>query len=259
MKREIEFLPLKTFVFDDAADAAESAAREMANWVRTRRYQRADAVLGFSAADSLGMLYQKIVEMSVDETKGGLAVSGVRTIVHEELMGFAPGSPGSIGRWLDERLFGRWPAQAKHRFQLDGSLEGEALEAHCAACEEWLKNEGPVDVMLVPLRSDGSLGLNAPGTPLNARTRVVDLSDALRADVSSSLGGLDVPARALTLGPASIRGSKRVRVYAFGEDKAELVEQAMLPDPDPAHPLSLMVGHKDFELLLDPAAASALE
>lgn len=259
MKREIEFLPLKTFVFDDARDAAESAAREMANWIRTRRYQRADALLGLSAAASLQPLYDKIIEMSGDEAKGGLAISGVRTLVHEELGGRAPGGEGSIGRWIDEHLMERWGAKDSNRFQLDGSLDGDALAAHLAAAEEWLVHNGPADVMLMPLRADGSLGLNAPGTDPSARARRVDLTDAQRAELAAALPDLDIPDSALTLGPASIRGSKRVRVYAFGEDKAELVEQAQLPEPDPNHPLSLMVGHRDFELLLDPAAASALE
>jgi glucosamine-6-phosphate deaminase len=258
-KREIEFLPIKTFVFDSAAEAVESVAREMANLIRTLKYQRHDAVLGLSSGVVLEPFYAKLVEMSGEEEKGGLPISCVRTFLHEELIGPARDAEGSIGAWITEHLFAQWPILPEHRFGLDGSTPEAELEAHCAAYEEQLKNVGPIDALLVPLGSSGRLGLNEPGTDPGARSHAVDLSDTARAELAALHPGLDVPGRALTMGPASIRGAKRVRVFAFGEECAEAVEAGMLPEADAAHPLSALAGHKNVELLLDRGAASALE
>ena len=85
------------------------------------------------------------------------------------------------------------------------------------------------------------------------------MSDGLRAEFDAAHEGLAFGPSVLGMGLASIRGSKRVRVYAFGKDKAEAIEAAMLPDHDPDHPLSVLAGHKDVELLLDAESASLLE
>jgi glucosamine-6-phosphate deaminase len=258
-KREIEFLPLKTFAFDGPAEAVESVARETANLIRNRKYQRADAALGLSTGRELLPFFDKLVEMSGDETKGGLPISSVRTFLTAELLGAAPGSAQSFSGWLDAHLFARWNSGAQHRYRLDGSTAETELAAHCAAYEERLKTVGPLDLIVVALGADGSLGLNPPGTSAQGRTAPVALGPALRQSLAAAHGVAEVPARALALGPASIRGAKRVRVYAFGADKAAVVERGLLPEADPAQPLSLLVGHKDVELILDAAAAAALE
>lgn len=257
MKREIEFLSFKTYVFDDAHEAIESVAREVANLIRTLKYQRHDAVLGLSTGTALEPLYAKLVEMSGEEEKGGLPISGVRTFLHEELLGRGPGRDGSLADWIGTKLFSEWPVPEANRHFLDGAADD--LDAECERYEEALKHVGPIDALLVPLGRSGRLGLNEPGIDKGARTRAVDLSDAAREDLAAAHPGLDVPARALTIGPATIRGAKRVRVYAFGSDLADVVEAGMLPEADPDHPLSLLAGHKNVEILLDPDAASALE
>lgn len=259
VKREIEFLPIKTYVFDDANEALESAAREIANLIRTLKYQRHDAVLGIPTGEHLATFYAKLVEMSGQEEKGGLPISCVRTFLHEELVGPAPGGEGSLAGWLERRLFAEWPIRPEHRFQLDGSGDGAALEAHCADYERQLAEVGPLDALLVPLGRSGRLGLNEPGTENGARTRVVSLSESAAEDLRIAHPGLTIPDRALTLGPASIRGAKRVRVYAFGSELADVVESGMLPEADPDHPLSLLAAHKNVELLLDGPAAAGLE
>lgn len=257
VKREIEFLPIKTYVFDTASEAIESAAREIANLIRTLKYQRHDAVLGMTTGEALRPFYSKLIEMSGEEEKGGLPISGVRTFMHEELVGPAARSEGSLMGWIESALYPEWPVPEANRNFLDGA--GADLDAVCGAYEEQLKNVGPVDFMLVPLGKSGRLGLNEPGTDPGERTRVVDLSDGTKQELGEAHPGLEIPDRALTLGPASIRGAKRLRVYAFGADVADVVEAGMLPEPDPEHPLSFVAGHKNVELLLDSAAASALE
>ncbi|MEO0649615.1 MAG: 6-phosphogluconolactonase [Planctomycetota bacterium] len=257
MKREIEFLPFKTYVFDDAHEAIESVAREMANLIRTLKYQRHDAVLGLTTGTALEPFYAKLVEMSGEEEKGGLPISGVRTFLHEELLGRGVGAEGSLSGWVTDKLYSEWPVPEANRHYLDGAA-GD-LEAECARYEEALKNVGPIDALLVPLGQSGRLALNEPGTDKGARTRVVDLSESAKEELSAQHPGLDLPAQALTLGPASIRGAKRVRVYAFGDALAEVVEAGMLPEADPDHPLSLLAGHKNVEVLLDPGAAASLE
>ena len=250
MKREIEFLPLKTFVFDSPAEALESAAREMANWIRTRRYQRSDAVLGLPTGDDLEPFYEKMQEMSGIEEKGGLPISGVRPVI----LGEIPGG-NTLRDWLTGHLLEPWGIQAERRIHLDTTAESEPA---CAAFEEQLKTH-TMDLCLVRVGADGRVGWNEPGADANSRTRTIEPSETARAEFAAVHNGLDAPARVLAPGLATFRGAKRVRLFAFGAACAEAIEAAQLPDPDPAHPMSQFVGHKDFELLLDAEAASVLE
>ncbi|MEZ5978711.1 MAG: hypothetical protein R3F34_10875 [Planctomycetota bacterium] len=259
MKRELEFLPLKTFVFDDAAEAMESVAREMANWIRTKKYQRGDACLAFSSGAPVLPALDKIRQMSGVEEKGGLPVSGVRCFGLAEIAGKGPGEPGSLSGWMTDAFYSKWGALAEHRRELDARLEGEALEAECADFEERLRRAGPVDVLLVGAGATGRLGLHEPGAKASSRTGAVTLSDATREELSRWHGDIEVPERAVSMGIGSMRSAHRIRVFAFGEHMAEVVDRAMVPDPDPNEPITLLLGHKDVELLLDPAAASMLE
>lgn len=259
VKRELEFLPIKTYRFDSAPEAVESVAREMANWIRTKKYHRGDACLAFSSGEPVRPALDKIREMSGIEEKGGLPVSTVRCFGLAEFAGKGPGDAGSTSQWMATNFYSQWGAQAEFRRELDGRLEGAELEAGCASYEDALAEEGPADVLLVGMGATGRLGLNEPGADPNARTGLVELSETTRRELSEWHGGVDVPERAVSAGIATYRSALRVRVFAFGEHMAEIVDAGMLPDPDPAHPLSFLVGHKDVELLLDPGAASLLE
>ena len=259
MKREIEFLPLKTFVFDSASEALESAARETANWIRTRKYQRGDACIGLPTGDAFEPYYEKIRQMSGVEEKGGLPISGVQPVTLVELCGRGPGAADSLHGWLCRHLLDEWGTRPERRIHLDASGDSAEWPERCAAFEEALKAKGPMDLCLVELGAGGRVGCNEPGVDPSSRTRPVTLGDAARAELDAGHSGLGFTNDVLAAGIGTLRGAKRVRVMAFGEACAEAVERAMVPDPDPANPLSLFVGHRDFELLLDGGAASALE
>jgi glucosamine-6-phosphate deaminase len=260
VKRPLEFLPFKAFVFDSSADAMESIAREMANWIRTKRYHRGEATLCFSSGEPVRPGLDKIRQMSTqEEAKGGLPVSGVRCFGVAEFEGKGPDEAGSMSGWMNDAFHSKWAALPEHRHLLDGRLSGAALDAHVAEFEAKLAKEGPADVLMVGLGATGRLGMHEPGADPKSRTGFVNLSDTTREELSRWHGGATVPPRALSMGIATIRSATRVRVFAFGEHLAEVVDRAMLPDPDRQNPLTLLLGHKDVELLLDPGAASLLE
>jgi glucosamine-6-phosphate deaminase len=259
VKRPLEFLPLKAFVFDSAAEAMESIAREMANWIRTKRYHRGDATLCFSSGEPVRPALDKIRQMSTqEESKGGLPVSGVRCYGLAEFEGKGPNEPGSMSGWMNDAFHSQWAALPEHRHLLDGRLSGAELDAHVAKFEADLAKEGPADVLMVGLGATGRLGMHEPGADPKSRTGFVTIADRTREELSRWHGGAAVPARVLSMGIATIRSATRVRVFAFGEHMAEVVDRGLLPDPDRQQPLSLLLGHKDVELLLDPGAAKLL-
>jgi glucosamine-6-phosphate deaminase len=63
-----------------------------------------------------------------------------------------------------------------------------------------------------------------------------------------------VPAQAITVGIATIRDARRLRLLAFGAPKREVVSRTLTSAPDAAWPASLLAGHPDVQLIVDRAA-----
>lgn len=259
MKREIEFLPIQTFVFDTPDEAMETVARELANWIRTLRFRREDAVLAFDSGRVMQNFYDKVTSMSGVEEKGGLPLSGVRTFQVMELAGSSPDAAGSVRFEHATHLFERWkvPGDRQH-FPEGGALASDA-DAACAAYEETFQQQGPPNLSLIGLGANGRVGINEAGSDFDCRTRCVDLGADSLSEINAAHEDLTFANPTCGVGLATLRASQRVRIFAFGEDKAQAVEDGMLPDFEAPYPMSAFAGHKDVQLLLDNASASRLE
>jgi glucosamine-6-phosphate deaminase len=264
VKREIEFMPVKTFVFDDAKEAVLSVAREMANWIRTKRYNRGDAVLGFHSGAPMDFLAKELIRLSGVEEKGGLPVSGVKTFEMAEFVGRSSREPGSMHHWLVQHLFSQWGARPDNVHFLEGNLPEGEIAANLEAYEAKLAGSDPIDILPIPMGASGRLGFHLPGVDPKARTAIVELDDTSRAEIaaahpgSAGFGSDEVPRRVVALGLGTIRAAKRIRILAFGADRADAVHRALTAHEDANAPLSCLFGHKDCQLLLDPAAAKRL-
>jgi len=259
LKREIEFMPVKTLVFDDAREAMLSVVREMGNWIRTKRYQRGNAVLGFYSGAPMDFLAKELIRLSGIEEKGGLPVSDLKTFELGEFVGRSPAEPGSMHQWLRQHLFDQWGAREENIHFLDGSVGEADLAAHMQAFEAALAACDPIDILPVPMGSSGRLGFHKPGSDPAARTSIVELDEVTRRELATDHPGLgEIPARAMGLGLGTIRSAKRIRVLAFGADRAAAVHRALTSSQDKDAPLSCLFGHKDCQLLLDSAAAAEL-
>jgi 6-phosphogluconolactonase len=132
----------------------------------------------------------------------------------------APGDPESNFRMAEESLFrGHLVEETSiHR------MRGEDLEpAHAAADYEALLPRS-LDLLLLGVGRDGSIGSLFPGHPAleEKRRRVVALADAPRP-----------PAGRLTITPPVIEAARAVLVVVSGPAKAEAVKQALEGPLDP--------------------------
>ena len=94
-----------------------------------------------------------------------------------------------------------------------------------------------------------------PG-PVTLATHVTRLPDGLAA--SLGLPPESWPLRAVTMGIGTIRGARALLILATGAAKATAVRALFHGPEDPRWPCSFLGKHPDLELIVDPAAASAL-
>jgi glucosamine-6-phosphate deaminase len=130
-----------------------------------------------------------------------------------------------------------------------------------SAYDERIAEAGGIDLFLLASgASDGHVAFLPPGSPLGGRTSVVRLAESTRRDnlrtfpKFSSLD--DVPEHGLTVGLATIRDSRSVRLVLHGADKRHAAARVRAVDSfDPSWPVSVVHVCPDAEIWIDREAA----
>jgi glucosamine-6-phosphate deaminase len=182
----------------------------------------------------------------------------VSTFNLDEFAGVTATDPGSFRRFMERHLFGAVNINPSRIHFLDGAAAD--LDAECDRYEASLRATGGVDLQLLGIGANGHIGFNEPGDELCAVTHRVTLLPSTRRDNAAQFGGDPerVPREALTMGVGSILMAKRIVLVATGQRKAACVERSLRGPVTTRLPASLLQLHRDVELLVDRAAASAL-
>ena len=177
----------------------------------------------------------------------------------DEYVGLGPADPGSFAAEMAAALatpLGLVPGQLQLPDGLAADPDAEAQRYSAA-----LAAAGGIGLQLLGLGSNGHVGFNEPPCPADAPCRCLALSEDTRRQNAGAFGGdpAAVPERAITLGTAQILAARRVLLVVTGSAKAEILRRTLQEPPSPAVPASWLQRHPQFTVLVDAAAASALE
>jgi glucosamine-6-phosphate deaminase len=200
----------------------------------------------------LGM-YSRLVEMHRSE---GLSFANATFFNLDEYLGLAPDHRASYHVYMKENFYGLIDANPARVFVPDGAAPDP--EAECERYEAAIREAGGIDVCVLGIGHNGHIGFNEPGAPFGSRTRVVELSESTRKVNASDFEADRAPERAITVGMATIFGSKSVLLLASGTNKAGAVAAAVEDHVSESTPASMLRSHPNTVLFLDEAAASDL-
>ena len=114
--------------------------------------------------------------------------------------------------------------------------------------------DGGLNLTLLDLGGNGHIGLNEPGTPADAPTRVTRLASSTVEAVSRN--GADAePKWGMTLGMGAILQSKEIWLLVTGSDKAEILERTLNGPIGPDVPATYLREHPQAVVFADRAAA----
>jgi len=244
-------------VFADTVDANTSVATEIASLVRERAEHGQRCVLGLATGSTPVGVYRELIRMHRDE---GLSLQNVVTFNLDEYYPIQPDAPQSYVRFMNERLFDFVDIDRRNIHIPDGTRPLESVEEDCRAYEQQIANAGGIDMQILGIGRTGHIGFNEPGSARDCLTRMVKLNALTRKDTADAFGGIEkVPESAITMGVNTILSARRIRLLAFGERKASIIEHAVYGDVSDCVPATFLQGHRDVQFLLDEAAGAKLE
>jgi glucosamine-6-phosphate deaminase len=232
---------------------ADAVARRVADLIAEVVSARPDAVLTLPTGSTPVRTYSELARRVAN---GELDVAAVRVVLLDEYVGLEPDDQRSMLATLQReatRVLGIPDARV-----LGPHLEVTDPETAAARFDADIAALGGVDLALLGIGRNGHVGFNEPGTPLDMRSHVANLTATTRADNARSFGSGDVPAQAVTQGPATIAAARRLILMATGGAKAPAVAAGVTGPVSPHCPASIVQVHADAIVVVDTAAAQLL-
>lgn len=241
--------------------SAEEAVRELAGELREliRRCQDEGrrAVLGLATGRTPLPLYSELIRLHREEE---LSFRNVITFNLDEYLGLPPDHPQSYRSFMREQFFDHVDIDPECTHIPDGMVPEEEVVAHCEAYERAIEEAGGIDLQILGIGRTGHIGFNEPGSPADSRTRRVALDEMTRSDAAPAFDGLaKVPTEAITMGCGTILAAARLRLMAWGANKAEILRKAFLGPVTAEVPASFLQEHEDVRLFLDGPAAGEMD
>lgn len=219
------------------------------------------AVLGLATGRTMqpvyGALCARIASLAAPQRAA--LTAGWRSFNLDEYVGLGPQDPQSFTAFMHQALavpLGLAPGQ----LQLpDGLAADPATEA--GRYSHLVAAAGGIDLQLLGLGSNGHIGFNEPPCPSDAPCRCLPLSAATRRQNAAAFGGHAdaVPGRAITLGTRDILAAHQVLLVVTGAPKAAILRRTLEEPPGPEVPASWLQNHPRLQVIVDAAAASALQ
>ena len=234
----------------DPAEACRRAGALVADAIAAAAAAGRGAVLGLATGRTMAGVHAELVRLHREQ---GLSFRGVTSFNVDEYWPLAPDDPRAFRQVMRRELFGQVDLDPSRAHVPVGTLPAERVAAACADYERAIAAAGGLDLVLLGLGSNGHLAFNEPGSPADSRTRLVTLARSTRA----AAGGR-IPQHAISMGLGTLLEARSVALLAFGRRKAEVVARALCGPVTDALPASVLQGHADVHVLLDPEAAADL-
>lgn len=187
--------------------------------------------------------------------KSDLDFSDMTSVNLDEYVGLAADNDQSYHYFMQENLF---RAKSFKESFLPNGLASD-LQEETRRYDQVIA-EHPIDFQILGIGHNGHIGFNEPGTSFDVTTHVVNLTeDTIKANSRFFDSIDDVPKQAISMGIQSIMQSKMIVLMAYGQGKADAIKQMIEGPVTEDLPASILQKHPNVVVIVDEAAASALD
>jgi glucosamine-6-phosphate deaminase len=158
---------------------------------------------------------------------------------------------------MQEQFFAHVNANPERIHIPDGMVPKKDMARYCKQYDKQIRDAGGMDLLVLGIGPNGHIGFNEPGTSANILTHVTKLTEETRRanarffdnDISK------VPTHAITMGPKTILGAKKILLLATGEKKTDAVFESLTGELHKELPASFLQQHPDTVFYTDMLAA----
>ena len=230
-------------------------SRKAANIISAQVIMKPNCVLGLATGSTPIGTYQQLIEWY---RKGDLDVSEVHTANFDEYRGLTKDNDQSYYYFMYHNFFKDINIDMANTNIPDGMNPDSAAEA--ARYDQVIRDLGGVDLQLLGLGHNGHIGFNEPEEAFEKGTHCVDLQPStIEANKRFFASIDDVPKQAYTMGIKTIMQAKKILLIASGEDKAQILHEALCGPVTPHVPASILQMHNDVTVVADEAALSKFD
>jgi len=231
---------LKWETIDSSEALSVQAAALMLDAIR----ENPGIVLGLPTGRTPIGMYDHVIRECAREYR---CFSDVTTFNLDEYVGVPREHPGSYCTYMKQHLFDHVDLDPAHAHLPNGMAAD--LDAECLRYEREIRESGGLDLTFLGLGRNGHIGFNEPGTPFDAHTRVVQLTESTRKANAEFFPGAAVPTHAITMGIGTILESKRIVLLVAGSGKEAALERLRSGIIGEDFPASALWTHEDVTVL----------
>ncbi len=246
---------VRTDIYETMEEGVKQIANEIAAKIQERQHAGKFCVIGAGTGTSLRPLYAELVRKHRDE---GLSFRNVVIFNLYEYYPLAAGGAGSSFSQLGSLLLDQIDIDKQNVFTMDGTIPQEAVADYCRLYEQRILTFGGMDIALMGIGREGNIAMNEPGSRPGSRTRVLLIDSPSRAEAAHNLGVDNLPPCSITMGVATILEARKLYLLAWGEDKTDIIREAVEEKVNDMLPASYLQMHNNANVCIDLAAASHL-
>ena len=254
-------------VFPEARAVGQALAGEIAEGIAEANEAGRRYLLGCPGGRSPRATYRALAEQVAARR---LCLSGVVIVMMDDYVlpdggdySLAPADAHySVRRFATHEIVAPLNAAAEIGHGIGAGHVWFPEPANPAGYDDLLRAAGGLDLFILASgASDGHVAFNPPGTPADARTRIVELAESTRRDNLATFPGFasldEVPSYGVTIGVATIAElSARAVLVATGSEKQYAVARLAAADGyDSAWPASVVAICRQGSVYADAAAA----
>jgi glucosamine-6-phosphate deaminase len=191
--------------------------------------------------------------------RGEVSFDQVEFFCLDDYLGKSINDETSLTAWLNGVFFTPASLQGPN-IHFVPTLAPDPHEA-AADYERAIEAKGGLELAVLGLGPNGHIGFNEPGSPIDSRTRVVELTPESRNQNAAYYDSAEeIPDQAMTIGIGTLLESSRIVLIVSGADKSSILRASLLGPVTPDVPGSFLqtVGHR-LTVIADSAAAAELD
>ena len=190
-------------------------------------------------------VYRELERLS---KKSETRIQQLRIIKLDEWGGIPINHPVSCEHYLRNHLLD--PLNIPPENYISFSSDAADPREECKRIRLELEAQGPIDLCILGLGTNGHLGLNEPGIYLEPHCHKARLSrETLQHQMIASIN--QKPAYGLTLGMMELLSSKKILLLITGAHKKGILDRLLTGQISSQLPASLLWLHKDVECMID--------